>query len=190
MAKLIYAAITSLDGYVADESGGFGWAAPDDEVHRFVNDQERVVGTYLYGRRMYDVMRFWQDADLDEADDEDDPGVEYAALWRDADKVVFSRTLDEVTAPRTRLEPSFDAASVRRLVQDADHDVSIGGPTLAAEALRAGLVDDVHLFLNPVVVGGGTPALPSGLKLELQLVDEHRFAGGVVHLHHQVVRAG
>jgi dihydrofolate reductase len=188
VGRLVYSAITSLDGYVADESGSFDWAAPDDEVHRFVNDQERAVGTYLYGRRMYDVMTFWQDADLAEVDDTD-VGVEYAHIWRAADKVVFSRTLEAVTTPRTRLESSFDAEAVRRLVLDTDRDVSIGGPTLAAEALRAGLVDDVHLFLNPVVVGGGTPALPTGVRLTLELVDEHRFSGGVVHLHHRVVRA-
>ena len=184
MGRLVYSAICSLDGYVNDERGVFDWAAPDEEVHRFVNEQERDIGTYLYGRRMYDVMRFWETAGAEPG--ESDALVDFARIWRAADKVVFSTTLDEATTDRTRLEHSFDAGSVRRLVDEAGTDVSIGGPTIAAEALRAGLVDDVHLLLNPVVVGGGTAALPDGLRLDLELVDEFRFAGGVVHLHYAV----
>jgi len=188
MGRLVYSAIASLDGYVADEHGRFDWSAPDEEVHRFVNDQERDVGTYLYGRRMYDVMRFWQDGG--DGPGEGEVSVDYAQVWRAADKVVFSRSIEGVSTPRTRLERSFDLEAVRELVRAADHDVSIGGPTLAAEALRAGLVDDVHLFLNPVLVGGGLAALPTGLRADLELVDEHRFSAGVVHLHHRVRTRG
>ena len=188
MARLVYSVLTSLDGYVVDADGGFEWAAPDEEVHTFVNDQERTVGTYLYGRRMYDVMSVWQDMAPD-GQAEAEPGVvrDYAQVWRAADKVVFSRTLDEVRTPRTRLEHDFDPQRVRELVATADRDVSVGGPTLAAEALRAGLVDELHQFLTPVVVGGGTSWLPDGLRLDLELLDEHRFRGGVVHLHHRVL---
>jgi dihydrofolate reductase len=189
VARLVYSALTSLDGYVVDAEGHFDWAAPDDEVHAFVNDHERVVGTYLYGRRMYDVMAAWQDL----APDGEPAGGhavsrDFARIWRAADKVVFSRTLDEVRTPRTRLERDFDPKRVRALTAAADRDVSIGGPTLAAEALRAGLVDELHQFLNPVVVGGGTPWLPDGLRLDLELLDERRFRSGVVHLHHRVLR--
>lgn len=183
MAALVYSAITSLDGYVADAAGNFDWAAPDDEVHRFVNELERPVGTYLYGRRMYDVMRFWETA-------ADDPGLpppmrEYADVWRSADKVVYSRTLTDVATSRTRIEREFDADSVRRLKASAERPLSVGGPGLAAHALAAGLVDECHLFLTPVLVGGGTPALPQGVRLGLRLLDEHRFASGVVHLHYR-----
>ncbi len=186
MGKLVYAAIASLDGYTNDASGGFDWAAPDEEVHQFVNDLERSVGTYLYGRRMYDVMRYWQTADSQP--DLSSVEQDYTAVWQAADKVVYSRTLAEATTPRTRVEPVFDPEQVRRLVGAADHDVSIGGATLAGEALAAGLVDEVHLFLNPVVVGGGTRALPDGVRLDLELLAEHRFEGGVVHLQHRVRR--
>jgi dihydrofolate reductase len=183
MAALVYSAITSLDGYVADTAGNFDWAAPDDEVHRFVNELERPVGTYLYGRRMYDVMRFWETA-------ADDPGLpspmrEYADVWRSADKVVYSRTLTDVATSRTRIEREFDADSVRRLKASAERPLSVGGPGLAAHALAAGLVDECHLFLTPVLVGGGTPALPQGVRLGLSLLDEHRFGSGVVHLHYR-----
>ncbi len=183
MGRLVYSAITSLDGYTVDADGSFDWAAPDDEVHAFVTEQERAVGTYLYGRRMYEVMSAWEHPDqIDRA-----PVVEdYAAVWQAADKVVFSRSLDAVTTARTRLERDFEPAAVRALVVAADHDVSIGGPGLAAAAIRSGLVDDVQLYVVPEVVGGGTRALPDGARLSLELVDEHRFAGGVVHLHHRV----
>ena len=184
MGKLVYAAITSLDGYVNDTSGGFDWCAPDDEVHRFVNELERPVGTYLYGRRMYDVMQYWETAETDgpEADHE------YAAVWQASDKVVYSRTLAAPTTRRTRLEHDFAPDEVRWLVAAAEHDVSVGGATLAGVALAAGLVDELHLFLNPVLVGGGTRALPDGVRIDLELLAEHRFGNGVVHLHHRVRR--
>lgn len=182
MARLIYSAITSLDGYVADEDGRFDWAEPDEEVHSFVNELERPIGTHLYGRRLYDVMRYWEDPDLS-----DQPRYirDYAEIWQAADKVVYSRSLESTSTARTRIERQFDADAVRRLKGTAAADLSIGGPGLAADALRAGLVDELHQFLNPVVVGGGTGWLPPGLRLELELLDERRFAGGVVHLHYR-----
>jgi dihydrofolate reductase len=183
MAKLIYSAIASLDGYVADEKGNFDWAAPDEQVHAFVNDQERGIGTYLYGRRLYQVMAVWQTM---ETAGEPPVMVDYAGIWRAADKVVFSRTLPEVSTPRTRLVRDFDPDAVRQWKESAERDISVGGPELAAVALRAGLVDECHLFLNPAIVGGGTPALPDGLRVDLELLDEHRFAGGVVHLHYRL----
>jgi len=185
MAKLVYTAITSLDGYVADEDGKFDWAAPDEEVHAFVNDKERTVGTYLYGRRMYETMVYWETASAGD----DQPAVvrDYARIWLAADKVVYSSTLDAVSSARTRLEREFDPDAVRRLKKAAARDVTVGGPGLAAHALAAGLVDECHLFLNPVVVGAGTRALPAGLHLELELLDERRFGNGVIHLHYRVV---
>lgn len=173
---LVYAAITSLDGYVNDRAGAFDWAAPDEQVHAFVNDLERSTGTYLYGRRMYEVMRFWETVDDDEPVMRD-----YAQVWRAADKVVYSTTLDAVTTERTRLERRFDPDAVRSL----PGTVSIGGPTLAAHALAAGVVDEVHQLVTPVVVGGGTSWLPPDLRLGLRLVDVRRFDSGVVHLHYQ-----
>jgi dihydrofolate reductase len=185
MAKLIYASITSLDLYVNDAQGDFEWAAPDAEVHAFVNELERSIGTYLYGRRIYETMQVWETIETSP----DEPEMhDYAAIWRAADKVVFSSTLDAVTTTRTTLERTFDPDSVRALVAAADRDVGMGGPTLAAYALAADLVDEVHLFLTPVLVGGGTRALPDGLHADLELLDEHRFASGVVHLHHRVRR--
>ena len=184
MAKLIYTAITSLDGYVADEDGNFDWSAPSEEVHTFVNDLERHVGTYLYGRRMYEVMVYWETPDTLP----DRPQVEqdYAQIWQAADKIVYSRTLQTVSSARTRVERDFDSAAVRQLIGSAPHDISVGGPELAAEAIKAGLVDECHLFLSPVVVGGGNPALPSNVRLDLDLLDEHRFGNGVVHLHYRI----
>jgi dihydrofolate reductase len=181
VAALIYSAIASLDGYVADREGKWDWSAPDEAVHAFVNDQERAIGTYLYGRRMYEVMHVWQDDAL-LGDDPHPVMADYAAIWRAADKVVFSTTLTEASTPRTRIEPAFDANAVRALVRDAERDVSVGGPTLAAAALRAGLVDEVQLLLSPVSVGGGLRALPDDLRLDLSLLDERRFANGVVAL--------
>jgi dihydrofolate reductase len=187
VAALIYAAIASLDGYVADREGKWDWSVPDEEVHAFVNDQEREVGTYLYGRKMYKVMRVWQDDALLDAHPE--PVMkDYASIWRAADKVVFSSTLTGATTPRTRIEPAFDAARVATLVRDSERDVSIGGPTLAAAALRAGLVDEILLLLSPVSVGGGLRALPDDLRLDLSLRDERRFANGVVALRYAVAR--
>jgi dihydrofolate reductase len=182
VAKLIYSAIASLDGYVADESGSFDWAEPDEEVHEFVNDLERPVGTYLYGRRMYEVMVAWETMDV--ADEP--PSVrDYAELWRVADKIVYSKTLESVSSARTRIERDFDPGAVRRLKETAGRDLSVGGPGLAAHALAAGLVDELHLFVAPVVVGGGTPALPGGLRLDFELLDERRFTSGVVHLRYR-----
>ena len=185
MARLVYAGITSLDGYTVDAEDSFAWAEPDEEVHAFVNDLQRHLGTYLYGRRLYETMRSWQTVPEDEGRDVD---RDFGRVWRSADKVVYSSTLSDVSTPRTRLERDFDPAAVRALVDDADRDVSVGGATLAASALRAGIVDELHQFLHPVVVGGGTPYLPEGVRLDLELLDERRFAGGVVHLHHRVVR--
>ena len=183
MARLIYSAITSLDGYVADENGSFDWAAPDEEVHRFVNDLERPVGTYLYGRRMYEVMKFWQTAAT--LDDQTPFMRDYAEIWQAADKVVYSRTMEKVTTPRTRLEREFDAEAVRQLKTSAGRDLSVGGPDLAAQAIKAGLVDEYHMFLHPIVVGGGNGALPDDVRVKLELVDERRFDGGVVYLHYR-----
>jgi dihydrofolate reductase len=182
VARLVYSAICSLDGFVADENGNFDWAAPDQEVHEYVNDLERGIGTYLYGRRMYDVMREWQTMDVSSA-----PAFvrEYAEIWRGADKIVYSRSLEEVSTPLTRLESEFDPAEVGRLKDSAPSELSVGGPTLAAEALRAGLVDDLHLFVVPHLVGGGTRALPAGIRRLLRLESERRFANGTVHLHYR-----
>jgi len=184
MAKLLYSMIASLDGYVADERGDFSWAEPDEEVHRFANDLERPVGTCLYGRRMYEVMAAWDDP----AALAGEPAYirEFGELWRAADKVVYSSTLQAVTTGRTRLEPAFDPEAVRRLKSVAEADLSIGGPDLAGQALRAGLVDELHLIAVPVVIGGGTPWLPAGARLQLELLEERRFAAGVVYLRYGV----
>jgi dihydrofolate reductase len=181
MGKLVYAAITSLDGYVADAGGGFDWAAPDEEVHAFVNELERPIGTYLYGRRMYDVMRYWESPPTD--GDVSAVEQDYARIWQAADKVVYSRTLTDVSTARTRLEPEFDPDAVRQ--SRADADLGVGGAELAGQALAAGLVDEVHLFLSPVIVGGGIRSLADGLRVRLELLDEHRFDSGVVHLHYR-----
>jgi dihydrofolate reductase len=183
LAKLIYAAISSLDGYVADETGNFDWAAPDEEVHAFVNDLERPIGTYLYGRRMYDVMKYWETAPTVA----DQPSVEadFAQIWQTADKIVYSTTLDAVTTSRTRIESVFDPEAVRRLKASADRDISVGGPHLAAQAIKAGLVDECHLFLTPILVGAGTRSLPDDVRVPLDLLAEHRFGNGVVHVHYR-----
>ncbi len=183
MARLIYSAITSLDGYVADEDGNFDWAAPDDEVHAFVNDLERPVGTYLYGRRMYETMVYWETAHT--LADEPPAIRDYTEIWQAADKVVYSTTLDEVASARTRIEREFDPEAVRQLKASADSDLGVGGPGLAAQAIRAGLVDEYHLFVSPVAVGGGNRSLPDGVRVRLELLDEHRFGNGVVHLHYR-----
>ena len=179
MARLIYSAIASLDGYIADADGVFDWAAPDEEVHSFLNDLDRPIGTYLLGRRMYEVLLAWETMPTDGAT----AAIrDFAGLWRSADKIVYSRTLDTVSSARTRIERDFDIDEVHRLKQDTDRDISVGGPTLAESALRAGLVDEVQLYLNPIVVGNGLAALPTGIRFGLELLDEHRFAGGVVFL--------
>jgi dihydrofolate reductase len=181
VAKLIYSTLASLDGYIEDADGKFGWAAPDEEVHAFVNELERPIGTYLYGRRMYEVMTFWETAD-----DQEPVMVDYAGIWRAAQKVVYSRTLHDVATPRTRLEREFDTEAVRRLKAEAPHDLSIGGPGIAAHALAAGLVDEYHLFLSPVAVGGGKRALPEGVRLDLHLLAERRFENGTVYLRYGI----
>ena len=176
--------IASLDGYTVDADGSFDWAAPDQEVHAFVNDLERPVGTYLYGRRMYQTMAVWESPEM--LADPSPVVRDFAQVWQAADKVVYSTTLDSVASARTRIEPAFDPDAVRAMTAAADRDLSIGGPHLAAQALRAGLVDECHLFLHPIAVGGGTRALPDGVRIGLELLDERRFGSGVVHLHYRV----
>ena len=183
MAKLIYSAIASLDGYVADENGNFDWSAPDEEVHAFVNDLERPVGTYLYGRKMYEVMRYWETAPT--AGDVQPVMRDYAKIWQAADKIVFSRTLEDVSSARTRIDHDFDPETIGRLKASAKRDISVGGPELAGQAIKAGLVDELHVFLTPVVVGTGNRALPEGVRVQLELLDERRFGNGVVHLHYR-----
>jgi dihydrofolate reductase len=186
MARLFFTSISSLDGYVADEEGRFGWCAPDREVHAFVNDLERTVGTYLYGRRMYEVMRVWEDDEL--LADGEPVMRDFAGLWREAEKVVYSSSLEAPSTARTRIERSFDPDAVRALKVSSGRDLSIGGPGLAAHAFRAGLVDECHLLLAPVVVGGGTRGLPDGVRFSLELLAERRFGNGFVHLHYRVGR--
>ena len=183
MAKLIYSAITSLDGYVEDTDGKFEWAAPDEEVHAFVNDLERPIATYLYGRRMYDTMAFWETADTRL----EQPAVfrDYAEIWRAAEKIVYSRTLQAASSARTRIERDFRPGAIRELKSASGADMTIGGSQLAGQAIAAGLVDECQLFLNPVVVGGGKRALPDGVRANLELVSERRFKSGVVHLHYR-----
>jgi dihydrofolate reductase len=182
MAKLIYSAITSLDGYVADEDGNFDWAEPDEEVHTFVNDLERPVGTHLYGRRMYEVMVYWETADTLP----DQPAFirDFAQIWQAADKIVYSKTLEIVSSARTRIERDFDPEAVRQRKESSERDLTVSGPDLAAQAIKAGLVDELHLFVNPIVVGSGSPSLPDDVRVELELLDERRFHNGVVYLHY------
>jgi dihydrofolate reductase len=184
MGKLIYSAIASLDGYVEDERGKFDWAMPDEEVHGFVNDLERPIGTYLYGRRMYETMVFWETAGA--AADEPPAFHDFAEIWRAAEKVVYSRTLQTASSARTRIEREFDRDAVRQLKESAAADITVGGAELAGQAIGAGLVDECHLFLFPVVVGAGKRALPDDVRARLELLDERRFASGVVHLHYRV----
>jgi dihydrofolate reductase len=184
MAKLIYTAIASLDGYVEDEEGRFDWAAPDEEVHAFVNDLERPIGTYLYGRRMYETMVFWETAGAEA----DEPAVfgDFARIWRAAEKIVYSRALEAVSSARTRIEREFERDAVLGLKQSSGTDIAVGGAELAGHAIGAGLVDECHLFLCPIVVGGGKRALPDDVRVRLELLDERRFRNGVVHLHYRV----
>jgi dihydrofolate reductase len=187
VAKLIYSAIASLDGYVADEEGSFDWSAPDEEVHSFVNELERPIGTYLYGRRMYEVMAYWETAD---AMTEVPPFVhEFAELWQTADKIVYSKTLETVSSGRTRIERDLEPEVVRRLKASAERDITVGGPDLAGQAIRAGLVDEFQLFVTPIVVGGGNPSLPKGVRVPLELLDERRFGNGVVYLRYRLLGA-
>ena len=181
MAKLIYSAIASLDGYVEDEQGTFGFLAPDEEVHAFVNDLERPIGTYLYGRRMYETMVYW------ETDDDQAPVArDYGEIWRAAEKVVYTRTLQTVASERTRIEREFDAAAIRGLKERSRSDIAIGGAELAGQAIAEGLVDECQLFLGPVVVGGGKRVLPAGVRADLELLDERRFDSGVVYLRYRL----
>jgi len=185
MIKVIYSTIASLDGYMADEDGEFGWAAPDEQVHAFINDLELGVGTFLYGRRMYEVMRYWETADATSgrtAVEQD-----YAQIWRSADKIVYSRTLRSVSSARTRIERVFDAAALRHEKARAGGDIGVGGPELAARVLEAGLVDELRLFVVPILVGGGKRSLPDHVRLEVELLDERRFDGGMVYLHYRIV---
>jgi len=179
---LIYAMIASLDGYVEDESGRFDWAAPDEEVHAFVNELERPIGTYLYGRRMYETMVAWETMD-----DEHPVMRDFAELWRAAEKIVYSSSLESASSARTRVEHDFDAGAVRRLKESAQGDIGIGGPELAGQAIAAGLVDECHLIVVPVLVGGGKRAFPDGVRVELELLDERSFAGGAVYLRYKLL---
>jgi dihydrofolate reductase len=185
MSKLIYTAIASLDGYIEDGQGKFDWAAPDDEVHAFVNDLQRPIGTYLYGRRMYQTMVFWETVSTGL----DQPVVsrDFAEIWRAAEKVVYSRNLETVSSARTRIERELDPDAVSRLKETSTTDITIGGAELAGQALASGLVDECQLFLGPVVVGGGKRALPDAIRARLELLDERRFRNGVVHLRYRVI---
>ncbi len=186
MARLIYSAICSLDGYIEDADGKFEWAAPGEELHAFISQLERPVGTYLYGRRMYETLVYWETAGTGDSE----VLREWAEIWKAAEKVVYSRTLTEVSSARTRIEREFDAAAVLRLKRESAADLTVGGPELAGQALAAGLVDELQQFLTPVIVGGGKPALPAGLRAALELVEERRFAGGVVFLRYRVRNSG
>jgi dihydrofolate reductase len=183
MANLTYSMIASLDGYVVDEDGKFDWAAPDEEVHTLINDLARPVGTYLLGRRMYEVLAYWDDPP---ALGEQPPYVQaFAEIWQAADKVVYSRTLDAVSTARTRIERHFDPDSIRKLKAESERELTVGGPHLAAHAISAGLVDDYQLFVVPVVVGGGTRSFPGDTRLRLQLLDERGFRNGTAFLRYR-----
>lgn len=184
MAQLIYSAISSLDGYIEDTHGKFDWAMPDEEVHKFVNDLERGAGTHLYGRRMYETLMVW----------ETDPNLaagsplmrDFAEIWQAANKIVYSKTLEAVSTRKTQIERNFDPEAIRQLKEAVEHDILIGGPDLAAHAFRAGLIDECHLFLTPIIVGGGKPSLPDNVRLELDLLEERRFGTGMVFLRYRV----
>ena len=182
MGKLLYSAIASLDGYIADETGNFTWAEPDQEVHAFINDLDRPLGTYLYGRRTYEVMAAWERLPLD---DQPQYMRDFAHVWREADKVVFSRTLERVGTRRTRLEREFVPESIVHLKEREARDITIAGPNLAAHAFRAGLIDECHLFLAPIIVGGGTRSLPAGVRQQLELIGQRRFSQGMSYLHYR-----
>jgi dihydrofolate reductase len=184
MTKVIYSVISSIDGYFEYEEGGFDWATPDEEVHAFVNDLERPIGTYLYGRRMYETMVFWESVSAEA----DEPAVfrDYAGIWRAADKIVYSRTLQTPSSARTRIKREFEPEAVRQLKLSSTADISVGGGELAGQAIGAGLVDECHLFLCPIVVGGGKRALPDNVHAKLELLDQQRFQSGVVYLRYRV----
>jgi dihydrofolate reductase len=186
MAKLIYLMIASLDGYVADEDGNFDWAVPDEEVHAFINDLDRQVGTYLYGRRMYETMVGWE---TDPTLAEQSPLMrDFAQIWQAADKIVYSKTLEAVSTARTRIERDFNPEAIRQMKALARQDLIVGGPDLAAQAFKARLVDECHLFVAPVVVGGGKRSLPDNVRLRLELLDERRFESGMVYLYYRTRR--
>ncbi len=183
MAQLIYSAISSLDGYIEDTEGKFDWAMPDEEVHKFVNSLERGAGTYLYGRRMYETMMVW----------ETDPNLaaesplmrDFAEIWQAADKIVYSKTLEAVSTRKTQIERNFDPEAIKQLKGVAKHDILIGGPDLATHAFRSGLIDECHLFLTPIIVGGGKQSLPDNVRLEFELLEERRFGNGMVFLRYR-----
>ena len=183
MAKLIFSAITSLDGYIEDEEGNFDWAAPDAEVFSFVTELQRPAGTYLYGRRMYETMVYWET--LEALDDQPPHVRDFTELWRAADKIVYSRSLESPSSANTRIEHDFEPGAVRALKSTLQRDITVGGSDLARQAFAAGLVDECQLFLTPIVVGGGRPALPRGVRVDLELLDQHRFHSGVVYLHYR-----
>ena len=184
MARLIYVANTSLDGYIEDVSGRFDWTEPDETVFRFINDLIRSAGTYLYGRRLYETMLVW----------ETDPNLangspyehDFAEVWKSADKIVYSKTLEFARTGKTRIEPSFDPEAIRRLKDTAEGDILIGGANLAAQAFQAGLIDEYQLFVVPIIVGGGKKSLPDNVRLKLELLDERRFANGTVFLRYEI----
>jgi dihydrofolate reductase len=184
MARLVYSAIASVDGYVADADGNFDWAVPDEEVHAFINDLDRPLGTHLYGRRMYETMAGWE---TDPALADHSPLMrDFAQIWQAADKIVYSATLQEVSTARTRIERYFDPEAVLRMKASAGRDMIVGGPDLAAQAFRAALIDECHLFVAPIVVGGGKRSLPEGVGIKLELLGERRFEGGMVYLHYRI----
>jgi dihydrofolate reductase len=187
MAKLIYSAIASLDGYIEDAKGNFDWAEPDEEVHTFVNDLERLVGTYLYGRRMYETMVYWETAHT--LPDQPSFVRDFAEIWQSADKIVYSRSLGKVSSAKTRIERDFDPESIRRLKSGAERDITVGGPDLAAQAIAPGLVDEYHLLLAPIIVGDGKPVLPDNVRVQLEMLDERRFGNGVVFLRYRSTSA-
>ncbi len=186
MARLIYPINLSLDGYMEDERGSIEWSVSDDEVFAFWTDFQRPIGTYLYGRRMYESMVYWETASA-KIGDQPEAMREFAHIWRGAEKIVYSRTLQAVSSARTRLEREFDPDAIRRLKASSEADITIGGPELAGQAMRAGLIDECHLLVNPIVLGGGKRALPDNLRMRLELLGERRFQCGIVHLHYRVI---
>jgi dihydrofolate reductase len=184
VGKLIYSTIASLDGYVEDADGHIEWSAPDEEVFAFIIELERPIGSYLYGRRMYETMCYWESVSPDNQSREE---RDFTAIWRQADKIVFSRSLETPNSARTRIERQFDPAAIRRMKELSSLDLTVGGAELAGQAFAAELVDECHLFVVPAIVGGGKRALPDDVRAHLTLVDEHRFRGGVVHLHYRLL---
>lgn len=191
MAKLIYATNLSLDWYIEDELGNLDWSISDDDVFAFWTDFLRPIGTYLYGRRLYESMVYWETAsagsDQPEPMHKPEAMREFSQIWRAAEKIVYSRTLEAVSSARTRIEREFDPDAIRRLKESSGADITIGGPEIAGQAMSAGLIDECHLLLNPIVLGGGKQALPDNLRMRLELLGERRFRSGVVHLHYRVI---